>query len=287
LILGFTGVIAFGGTLPATRVAVSELHPWFVTMGRAAVAGLLAAAVLIALRRQVPARRHWRDIAVASLCLVIGFPGFIGLAMQTSSASHGGVILGILPLATAFVGALMMGERPSAAFWFWGAVGAALVIAFALRKSGLAFSAGDAWLLAAVAATAVGYVHAARLSQAMPGWEAISWQLVVMLPLTAPVALALAEFLLPAVSAQAWIGFAYVSLVSQYLGFFAWNAGLAMGGVARVSQTQLLQTFVTLAISAALLGERIDAVTGVFAVAVVGVVLLGRRAGIKRRLSAS
>ncbi|MGL5116128.1 MAG: DMT family transporter [Beijerinckiaceae bacterium] len=284
LLFGFVGVLAFGGTLPATRAAVAELAPWLVTMGRAALAGLLAGMVLIALRRPLPARRHWRDVAIASVCLVIAFPGFIGLAMQTSTASHGGVVLGILPLATAFVGALMMGERPSRAFWFWGAVGASLVVAFALRKTGLALSAGDLWLFAAVVVTALGYVHSARLSQAMPGWEAISWQLVVMLPLTLPAMFWLAEFRLPTAGIRAWAGFAYVTLVSQYLGFFAWNAGLAMGGVARVSQTQLLQSFVTLGISAAVLGEQIDAVTGIFALGVIGAVLMGRRAGVAKPL---
>jgi drug/metabolite transporter (DMT)-like permease len=277
-LLGVLGVLIFGATLPATRLAVADLAPWFVTTGRAAVAGLLALAVLAALRRPFPPRDLRLDLVLASAALVVGFPGLIGLAMQTVPASQGGVVLGILPLATAIAGAAFAGDRPPWAFWAWGVAGAGLVLAFTLRESGLALSSGSAYLLAAVAVTGLGYVFSARVSRRMPGWETISWCCVIALPATLPAALLLWPPDIGAVRASAWAGFAYVAVMSQYIGFFAWNAGLAMGGVARVSQTQLLQTFVTLAVSAALLGERIDAATIVFAVAVVAVVLAGRAA---------
>jgi drug/metabolite transporter (DMT)-like permease len=277
-LLGFIGVVIFGGTLPATRAAVADLAPWFVTMGRAAVAGILALALLVALRRRLPPRDLWPDLALAAAALVIGFPGFIGLAMQTVPASQGGVVLGILPLATAVCGALFAGDRPPPAFWAWGVAGAALVVAFTLKDTGLTVSVGNIYLLAAVVVTGVGYVFSARVSRRMPGWETISWCCVLALPLTLPAALWLRPVDPGAVSWSAWAGFAYSAVMSQYLGFFAWNAGLVMGGVARVSQVQLLQTFVTLGLSALLLGERIDGVTLAFAVAVMGVVLAGRAA---------
>jgi drug/metabolite transporter (DMT)-like permease len=264
--LGFIGVVIFGGTLPATRAAVADLAPWFVTMGRAAIAGVLAVVVLVALRRPLPPRELWGDIVIASACLVIAFPGFIGLAMQTVPASQGGVVLGILPLATALCGALFAGDRPPAAFWGWSLAGAALVLAFTLKDSGIGqagftLAIGNIYLLGAVAATGIGYAFSARVSRRMPGWETISWACLVALPFTLPLAWWLRPADFGAVGGSAWSGFAYTAVMSQYVGFFAWNAGLAMGGVAKVSQVQLLQQFVTLGISAVFLGERIEPVT--------------------------
>jgi drug/metabolite transporter (DMT)-like permease len=282
LLWGFLGVVIFGATLPATRAAVMDMAPWFVTMGRAAIAGLIALAVLLILRRKLPPRNVWLDIVIASVCLCAGFPGFVALAMQTVPASHGGVVLGILPLATAIFGAIFVGDRPSPAYWVCGVIGAALVVIFAVRDADMSLSLGDIYLFAAVVLSAIGYVFSARVGRIMPGWEVISWAVIVALPFTVPVALWLQPADWAAVRPSAWIGFAYVTLMSQYIGFFAWNAGLAMGGVARVSQVQLLQTFVTLVVSAVVLGEHIDGVTLLFAIAVVGVVLAGRMTGIKR-----
>jgi drug/metabolite transporter (DMT)-like permease len=282
LLLGLLGVMIFGATLPATRAAVADLSPWFVTMGRAAVAGVIAAGVLLAAGRPLPPRTMLADLLIASVCIVVGFPALIGLAMQTVPASHGGVVLGILPLATALFGAIFGGDRPSRTFWVWSLIGAALVVAFAIRDADMTLTLGDIYLFFSVFAAALGYVFSARLSRRLPGWEVISWAVVIALPLTVPAAL----WLMPAdpgtVRSSAWLGFAYAAIFSMYLGFFPWNAGLAMGGVARVSQVQLLQTFVTLAVSAAILGEVVDLTTIAFAVAVVIVVLLGRRAPIAR-----
>jgi drug/metabolite transporter (DMT)-like permease len=282
LMLGFLGVVIFGGTLPSTRLAVADLAPWFVTMGRAAVAGLMALAVLLFLRRPLPQKAQRRDFAIVALCLVIGFPGFAGLAMQTVPASHGGIVLGILPLATALCAAIFAGERPSPGYWICGVIGAALVVGFALRDSGMQLVLGDIYLFLAVVVCSVGYAFSGRLSRQMPGWEVISWALVLALPVTVMASLWLMPADLSSVRLSAWLGFGYAAVMSMYLGFFAWNAGLALGGVARVSQVQLLQTFVTLAIAAVVLDEVIDLSTAAFAVAVVGVVLLGRLTAIKQ-----
>ena len=282
LLLGFLGVCIFAGTLPFTRIAVESLSPGFIAAGRAALAGVLAGTTLLVLRRAWPGRADLLKSALGGLCLVGGFPLFTALAMQSVPAGHGGVVLGILPLATALISALIAGERPSAAFWIAAVIGAGLVVGFTLHEGGGGFEPGDLYLLAAVLSSSLGYVVSAQLVQrGYAGWEVISWILVVSLPLTVPVSL----WLLPpdpaAVPAWSWIGFAYVTLLSQYLGFFAWNAGLALGGIARVSQVQLLQTFVTLIVAAILNGERVGVGTWLVAGAVVLVVLIGRRTAIR------
>ena len=276
LLLGLIGVAIFAATLPMTRLAVGDLGAWFLTAGRAAVAGLAATLVLAVLRRPLPARAMLGKLALAALCLVGGFPGFSGLAMQSVPAAHGAVVIGVLPLATAAASALLHGERPSPAFWICGLAGAALIVLFALRQGAGGLSGGDLLLFGAVISAAVGYTISADLSRAMPGWEVISWAVVIALPITLPAALWLAPAHPEAVRAASWGAFAYISLMSMYAGFFFWNAGLAMGGVARVSQVQLLQTFFSIGIAAALNDEAIGRETLLFALAVAATVFIGR-----------
>jgi drug/metabolite transporter (DMT)-like permease len=283
LLLGFVGVVIFGATLPMTRVAVPYLDPVFLTAGRAAVAGLIAVAVLVALRRPFPPMAAVPRIALASLLLVGGFPVFSGFAMLTVPASHGAVVIGIMPLATAVLGAILLRERPSPAFWLAAVIGSAIIVVFSLRDGGGRIQPGDLLLVGAIASASLGYVLSADLSRSMPGWEVISWAVVIALPVSIPLAWATAPADAAAVPAVAWAAFAYLGLMSQYLGFFAWNAGLAMGGVSRVSQVQLLQTFVTFGIAALVSGERVDVWTWLAAVAVCAVVLVGRRARIRKQ----
>ena len=277
LIIGTIGVIIFGVTLPMTRIAVVSLDPWFVTMGRAALAGLVALCVLVVLKRTVPTRSELMRLGVAAVFVIVGFPGFTGFAMRLVPASHGGVVLGILPLVVALFGAIAARERPSFGFWLSALVGAALVIGFSLRDGEGGFGLGDVLLLGAVLSAASGYTVLAGLTKSRPGWEVISWTVVISLPVTLPFAFLTAPSDLFAVPLPHWGAFLYLGLMSQYVGFFFWNTGLAMGGQARVSQTQLLQTFVTLAFAAWVNGEQVDLLTWIFAVAVVGVVLIGRR----------
>ena len=283
LLLGIIGVIIFGGTLPATRLAVQGLDPWFVTFGRAAAAGVLAVAVLAVLRRPWPGIEQQKKLLLAAVMLIGGFPGFMALAMVTLPAAHGGIVLSILPIATAIAGALILGERPSLMFWLTAIAGAALVLAFAFRSSGGSLAAGDLYLLAAAACAATGYSISAGAARGMPGWEVICWQLALTLPVTVPLSLWLFPATPAAVPAAAWAGFAYTALFSMFLGFFAWNTGLAMGGVARVSQVQLLQTFVTVGLAALVNGERVDSVTWVFAAAAAGIIFLSELTAVKRQ----
>jgi drug/metabolite transporter (DMT)-like permease len=169
LLLGFVGMAIFGGTLPATRIAVSAIDPIALTALPTAIAGLFALALLIALRRPLPPRRLWLQLAIAMLCVSVLFPFLMALAMQTVDASHGGVVLGILPIATALVAVVITHERPKPLFWIAPIIGAALVIAFAMRQGGGALSVGDLLLFAAVATSAVGYAFSGRITAQRDG----------------------------------------------------------------------------------------------------------------------
>jgi drug/metabolite transporter (DMT)-like permease len=284
--LGFIGIAIFGGTLPATRLAVEGLDPFFITVGRASASGLLSAALLLILRRHWPSMRQIRTMLICIVTLVLGFPGLMALAMLTVPAAHGGVVLGILPLTTAAAASMILGERPSLRFWLLAGLGTTVVVAFALHDSGGEIAIGDVYLFLAAISTSIGYVFSADLSHEMPGWEVISWILVLALPLTLPLAIWLWPTNPGAVPAAAWVAFAYVSVFSMFVGFFAWNAGLVMGGVARVSQVQLLQTFVTLGLSAVINGEHVGPSTIAVAALVVAIVAAGRNARITQKVPA-
>jgi drug/metabolite transporter (DMT)-like permease len=277
-LLGIVGITAFAGSLPATRIAVAELDPWFVTSARATIAGFAAAIVLAGMRRAWPPVQARVPVVIVAIGVILFFPLFTALAMQTVPASHGGVVIGVLPLATAVAATLLAHERPSTLFWIASVAGAAIVIFFSLRESGLgAISAGDLWLLAAVVSAAVAYTLSGKLARTMPGWEVISWACLLALPVFAAGTAALWPKNFADVSIRAWDAVLYAGLIAQFLGFFAWNAGLAMGGIARVGQVQLLQPFITLVIAALLNGEQIEIDTILFASAVAATVLIGLR----------
>lgn len=283
LLLGFVGMCLFAGTLPATRLAVSGFDPLFLTVARAAVAGSAGLIVLIVLRRRIPQRSLWLEIFGAALCTVVGFPLFAALAMTTVPAAHGGVVLGIIPLATAATAAIFAHERPSFGFWVASIIGAIFVLTFMLRRSGgETFSAGDLFLLGTVASGAVGYTLSGRLAALMPGWEVISWQVVIFLPFAALATFALWPASISSASFSAWAGLAYVGLISQYMAFFVFNAAMAIGGIARVGQIMLLQPFVIVALALLVNGEPINAETIIFAAAVVATVLIGQRMRVRR-----
>lgn len=285
LLLGVIGMCLFAGTLPATRLAVSGFDPLFLTVARAALAGLAGLVVLLITRRRVPPRSLWLEMFAAALCTVVGFPLFAALAMMTVPAAHGGVVLGILPLATAAAAAVFAHERPSLGFWLASAVGAIIVLTFMLRRnSGETFSAGDLFLLGTVASGALGYTFSGRLAARIPGWEVISWQVVIFLPLAALATFALWPGDIANVSISSWAGLGYVGFVSQYTAFFVFNAALAIGGIARVGQIMLLQPFVIVALALPVNGEPINVETILFAAAVVATVLIGQRMRVARRI---
>lgn len=270
------GVASFSLTFPALRFALQGLPPTFVGTGRAVLAALCAAALLRATRQPLPERRHWPALARVALGVVAGFSWLSAEALVHLSAVQAGVMAGLLPLATAAVGAWRAGERPPRAFWGAAVLGSLGVVAYAAGRGGALLDWGDWALLAAVFFAAFGYAEGGRLAREMGGWQVISWALVFAAPL----------LLIPAVLSwpqhsvrwSAWLGFLYLALVSQWLGFFAWYRGMALAGVVRTSQVQLLQVFFTLAAAWILLGESVIWSTWLFALWVVAAVGLGRRA---------
>jgi drug/metabolite transporter (DMT)-like permease len=282
LLLGFIGMAIFGGTLPATRLAVSGFDPLALTALRTAIAGLCALILLLVLRRPLPPRRLWFQLAIAMLCVSILFPFLMALAVQTVDASHGGVVMGILPIATALVAVAITHERPKPLFWVASVAGASLVIAFALRQGGGTLTAGDLLLFAAVAIAAIGFTFSGRLTAEMPGWEVISWVQVIALPISLPAAALTLPADLTHIALKPWLALLYVAVFSQWIGFFAWNAGMAMGGIARVSQVQLLQPFITFALAALFNDETITLQILLFAAAVVATVAIGTRTRVRK-----
>lgn len=280
--LGIIAVVMFGLTLPATRIAVAELPATFVGLGRGIVAAGLGVLFLYFSGARRPTRGEFAKLAGVAAGVIFGFPLFSALAMKFAPASHGGVVLGILPLATAVAGVLVARERLSPGFWLCGIFGSVAVVTFALLDGGAEVHMADSLLVVAVVAAAGGYALGGELSRTLGGSNVISWALVISLPLLAvPVLWVLPDVKWDA-SWQAWGAFAYVAVFSQFLGFFFWNKALALGGVAQIGQVQLLQVFVTLIGSAFLLDEVIAPVTIVFAVIVVATVAVGRRMRVER-----
>lgn len=276
-LLGLVGVVIFAGTLPATRIALEGLSPWFITFGRAVLAATAATVGLVLARRRVLDADAGR-IGLASLFLVFGFPAFANVALQTVPAAHGGVVLGILPLATAVFAAIFAGERMPPLFWFASLAGAALVVAFAVRGDAGGLARGDVWLFLAGLCASVGYVISGGLSRRMAGWIVISRALVLALPVSLAGSLLSWRPEFADAPFRAWAAFVYLGLGSMFAGFWFWNAGLALGGIARVGQVQLLQTFFTLGFAWALLGEPVGPDTILFAAGVSALVWLGRKA---------
>ena len=283
--LGVLGVVIFALTIPMTRLASGsladpQLPAVFVAIGRAALAGILALAWLLWRRAKWPRPAQWRRLALTGCGVVLGFPLLMGLAVVRVDAVHAAVVTGLLPIATAAVGAVLLRQRPSAAFWACAIAGTALVVGFAWWKGSASLQLADGLLALAMLAAAFGYVQGARLSTPeggppMPPEEVICWVLVMALPLTLPVAWSTWPSV--AVRASAWAGFAYVAVFSMWLGFFAWYRGLALGGTLRVSQVQLVQPFLSMWFAVPVLGESLDAATIAFSLAVMATVLVSRR----------
>jgi drug/metabolite transporter (DMT)-like permease len=284
MLLGLAGVAVFSLTLPFTRMAVSAFDPAFVALGRALAAAALAALWLCWNGAPLPPRAAWRPLAQVAIGCVIGFPWLTSYAMRFLPASHGAVLVGVLPLATAAYAALRGHEKPSVAFWLTALAGTLLVAGYALLQAGGAFQLADLAIFAAVLLAAMGYAEGGKLSKTMGGERVISWALVGAAPVLLPIVAWLvwrdgAAF--AAAGWQAWTGFAYVSVFSMYIGFFFWYRALALGGVARVGQVQLLQPFLTMAGAALVLSEPLDLSNILFALAVISVVATGRRTRIQ------
>lgn len=277
LILGLLGVASFSLTLPVTRVAIQELDPTFIATGRAIVAAVLAAISLLVSRAVTPRGMQWlRLLGVGAGC-VIGFPLFATWAMKYVPSAHGAVIVGLLPLVTALFAAAIAHERPKPLFWFSTAIGSAAIVAFSLWSSGGAIEIADLLLIGAVVSASYGYAEGARLSKELGSWQTISWALVVSAPIMLVPAWLTMPHAIATISVAGMLSFGYVSVVSMWLGFFAWYKALSMGGIARIGQLQLLQPFMTMVGAVLILGEHIQVAQCVIAIVVLICVAVGRR----------
>ncbi len=291
LLLGLLGVVIFAATLPMTKMAVGsslapQLSPWFVTFGRAAVAGVLSVLFLLVQHQRgklrVPAAEQWGLIAFTAMGVVVGFPLFMSLALQYVPSMHGAVVTGLLPLTTAVVAAVWFKQKPSMAFWLCALAGTLLVLAFMVVRSAdssghFSLHLADVFLLLAMCSAALGYIGGARLTPSLGAEQVICWVLVLSLPLTVPVTLWVAPVDITQIRTSSWWAFAYVAVFSMWIGFFAWYKGLSLGGAVRVSQVQLVQPFLSLLFAIPLLGEKLDAVTLGFGVAVIATVFIGKK----------
>ena len=254
---GLLGVIIFSASLPATRVAVGGFSVLFLTSARAIIAALIGAAVLGLLRQAWPERKDLASLTIVSTGVVVGFPLLTALALQHITSAHSIVFIGLLPLSTAIFAVLRGGERPRPLFWLFAMLGSATVAGFALLNGGSASLTGDLLMVAAIVLCGLGYAEGAALSRRIGGWQVISWALLLALPLMLPVMIWTWPSAWSGVSLPAWIGLAYVSIFSMFVGFIFWYRGLAIGGIARIGQLQQLQPFFGLALAGFLLHEPV------------------------------
>jgi len=283
--LGVLGVSIFAVTLPMTRLATGtfdapQLSPWFVTFGRAALAGGLSLVFLLVTRSVLPTPAQRKPLAMALLGNAIGYPLLLGFALRHVTSGHAAVITALLPLTTAAIAAWVLHQRARLGFWVFAALGSALVVVYSLLRAyqqghGFGLEWADLLLVGAVFAASVGYVYGAQVTQALGAERVICWVCVMALPLSLPGALL--TWPDHSVNTSAWLGLLYVGVFSMWAGFFAWYRGMAMGGALRVSQTQLLQPFLSILAAVPLLGEPLEVVTLGFALAVIVTVFLGKR----------
>jgi drug/metabolite transporter (DMT)-like permease len=256
---GLLGVLAFSFTVPFTRVAVAGLSPLFIGSGRAVAAAVLALIALGIARQRLPRGMQWVRLAVVAAGVVAGFPILTSYALQTVPATHGAVVIALLPAATAVVVAVRGHERPPASFWVLAGVGALAATVFAGVQGG-GFGRlqwADLLLFGAVISAAIGYAEGGLLARQLGSWQVVCWALLVAAPvMTVLFAGSLVQHP-PAATPVEWAAFGYLAAVSMFLGFFAWYRGLAIGPMSRVSQVQLVQPVLSIAWAALLLDEEL------------------------------
>ncbi len=280
--LAALGVLLFSGTFPATVFALRGFDAVFVGAGRSVGAAVLAAVVLRCAGVPLPTRRQLHILLAVVPGVGIGYGVLTAVALEHVTASHAAVVTGLLPAATATVAVWRAGERPSWQFWGASLVGAAVVVTFALRQGTGQLTAADLLLLGALALGGLGYAEGARLAREMPGWQVISWTVIMALPLSLPITIAAGILHPPHPAADSLVALLFLCAVTMFLAFFAWYKGLAAAGIARASQLQLAQPFLTIALSAVLLAERPGADSYVTAGIVLACVVAAQRARHRR-----
>ncbi|WP_156681034.1 DMT family transporter [Sphingomonas profundi] len=254
---GLIGVLIFSGSLPATRLAVTDLDPVFLTLVRAAIAGVIGFVVLALSRQPLPKKADVRSLLIVALGVILGFPLLTALALQRMNAASSIIFTGLLPLSTAIFAVWRARERPARGFWLFAVLGGLCVGSYAWSPSALSHLSGDMLMLAAIILCGLGYAEGAVLSRRLGGWQVICWALVLTLPVALLALGVAARPNWPTVGVPALIGLAYVSLFSMLIGFMFWYRGLALGGIAAVGQLQLVQPLFGLGLAALLLHEQV------------------------------
>ncbi len=280
MFLGLMGVLVFSLTLPVTRLIVPFMNPIFLGLGRSVIAGVVAAIILLLLKQPLPTKRQVGLLLLTACGVVWGFPILSALGMQTVPASHGSVVSGLLPLITAIFATMITKEVPSVGFWIAAFIGAGLVISFSFIKGGFEINTGHLYLIGSSIIGGMGYAFGGKVSKEIGGWQVICWALVLSFPITFSGAWMLKPDDFFSFPGYVYLSFLYLALASQLFGFFFWNKGLVLGGIARVSQIQLLQPFLSIIAAIIILGESVDAMTYIFALAVVLTIAVSRKMGV-------
>ena len=281
MMLGLMGVIVFSLTLPVTRLIVPYFDPIFIGLARSVIAAMAATLILLAFKQSFPSKKQIIQLLLTAIGVIVGFPILTAYGMQTVPASHGSVVIGLLPLLTAVIAVFISNERPSIGFWVAASIGAILVVIYSLLQGGMELHIGDVYLVGASFLGAWGYAMGGKVAQDMGGWQVICWVNIVGLPVSLVGTLWLMPESFSTIPTVAWIGLLYLALISQLFGFFFWYKGLVLGGIARVSQTQLLQPFFSIIASIYILGEQVSLRTYIFAIAVVVAIAITRKMAVK------
>ena len=255
---GFIGMLIFSASLPATKVAIIDFDPIFLTLARATIAGLLALIALLIFKQKRPDKDQLFSLFIVAIGVVVGFPLLTALALQYITSAHSLVFIGIFPVSTAIFGIIRGGERPKPIFWLFAILGSLLVVAYAISQGISSSPMGDLLMFGAIVLCGLGYAEGAKLTKTLGGWQVISWALLLSLPLMMFLAFIYMPISFEGISGEAWLGLAYVSLFSMFIGFIFWYKGLAQGGIASVGQLQLLQPLFGLALAALLLNEQVS-----------------------------
>jgi drug/metabolite transporter (DMT)-like permease len=289
-IFGFVGIIIFSITPVATKIALgannNELSPEFITFGRSALAGILSLAYLFFSKKRVPKLKYLFNFSIIALCITVAFPLTLSLGLIYSTSIHAGVILAFLPLATAILASFYFKQKASLGFWVCAFIGCILIVIYILihgheENKKLELSYSDILFCIAVIVAAIGYNFGAKLTKIMVSADVISWALVLALPVH--FTLAIYYFPKTEINIISWLGFLYVAMFSQWIGFFAWYKGLDIGGAVRVSQIQLLMPFFTFVFSIYLLGETLDFLTIIFSIIIILLIYLSRKMVITKK----
>tara|TARA_B110001450_G_scaffold7902_1_gene7982 strand:+ start:2009 stop:2860 length:852 start_codon:yes stop_codon:yes gene_type:complete len=281
MLIGFVGISIFSLTLPFTQMAVNEMSPFFVAFARASIAGICALILLIFTKSKFPNKIQIRRLIIIVIGVIYGFPIFTSIAMKTLPSSHSGIVLGILPLAMSLFAAIKYKEKPSSSFWIISIFGTFIVISYTFIDNNGSLMIEDLWLLFAILFAAIGYSEGGTLAKEMGSIGVISWALVISLPINLFASYLFYEINYASISFQAIISLTYVGLFSMFIGFFFWYKGIAIGGISRVGQVQLIQPFLTIVGAYFLTNEKITTLNILFAFMVLIVIIIGRKTKIQ------